>query len=315
VIVSPAAAAANNGTWHTAARWSRLLRGHCRTAIVERWNGEAHDVLIALHARRSARSIQRHAAERPDAPRIVVLTGTDLYRDIAVDADAQASLAVATRLVVLQERGPDALPAELRAKCVVVVQSAVALKPLPKGDRSLLALMVGHLRDEKDPLTFMRAAKRLQARRDIRFEHIGAALDATLGNAAQATMRDCPRYRWREGLPREQVRQRMRRAHVLVHTSRIEGGAQVIIEAIQAGTPVIASRIAGNLGLLGADHPALFDVGDDAALAALVERARDEPAFLRWLEHHARTRAPLFAPAAERAALLHLLQSVLEPAR
>ena len=315
VIVSPALAAANNGNWHTAARWSRLLRRHCRTEIVLHWQRQAHDLLIALHARRSAESIAAHAAALPDTPRIVVLTGTDLYRDIRSDASAQRSLELATRLVVLQSCGADELAPRLREKTAVVVQSATPLRPVAKSSRRLLAVMVGHLRDEKDPLAFMRAAGRLRARDDIRFEHIGDALDPALGEAARRTMRETPHYVWRGALARAAARQRMRRAHVLVHASRIEGGAQVIIEAVQAGTPVIASRIPGNLGLLGRDWPATFDVGDDAALAALLERARDEPAFLQRLQDHARAIAPRFSPDAERAALLHLVHSTLETSR
>lgn len=315
VIVSPALAAANNGNWHTAARWARLLRGHCRTEIVARWQRQPHHLLIALHARRSAASIAAHAQALPAMPRIVVLTGTDLYRDIRIDADAQRSLELATRLVVLQELGLDELTPEQRRRTAVIVQSATPLKPLVKTHSRLLATMVGHLRDEKDPLTFMRAARRLGRRTDVRFEHIGDALDASLGEAARATMREASSYVWRGGLSRAATRQRMRRAHVLVHASKMEGGAQAIIEAVQAGTPVIASRIPGNVGLLGRDWPALFEVGDDAGLAALVERARDEPAFLAALQDHAKALSPRFGPDAEAASLINLVRSTLESQR
>ena len=314
-IVSPALAEANNGNWHTAARWARMLAGHCRTEVALRWNGEPHELLIALHARRSADSIERHARQCPQVPRVVVLTGTDLYRDIRIDAAAQHSLVHATRLVVLQDQGPHELTPAMQAKCMVIVQSAAPLAPAAKPDDRLLAVMVGHLRDEKDPMTFMRAARRLAAREDIRFEHVGEALDPALGMAARETMRLNPRYRWLGGLSRGAARQRMKRAHVLVHASCMEGGAQVIAEAVQAGTPVIASRIAGNVGMLGRDWPGYFALGHDDELAALLERLRDEPAALAALNDHARRRAALFAPDAERAALLHLVQSLLEPAR
>lgn len=310
-IVSPALAAANNGNWHTAARWARLLRGHFDTAIALRWQGEPHALLLALHARRSAESIAAHAAACPDTPRVVVLTGTDLYRDIRIDPTAQRSLDLATRLVVLQDLGLDELTREQRARCDVIVQSAPPLAPATKPATFLRAAMVGHLRDEKDPLAFIDAARRLSHRTDIRFEHVGDALDPALGDAARRAAAELPHYRWLGALSRAQARQRMRRAHVLVHASKMEGGAQAIIEAVQAGTPVIASRIPGNLGLLGSDWPAQFDVGDSAALARLLERARDEPAFLRELEARARARSPRFAPDAERAALLHCAHSLL----
>jgi putative glycosyltransferase (TIGR04348 family) len=312
IIVSPALAEANTGNWHTAARWARLLRNHFRTRILLHWQGEPHDILIALHAGRSAASIAAHAQHLPATPRIVVLTGTDLYRDIHCDADARLSLELATRLVVLNDQGPQALSEAHRAKCDVVLQSATALRPAAKPAQRLHAVMAGHLRIEKDPLTFLRCAERLAARADIRFEHIGAVLEATLGDAVRATAERCPHYAWRGELTRTQTRQRILRAHVLVNTSAMEGGAQVVIEAITSGTPVIVSRIAGHVGLVGADWPALFEAGDDAGLAALVERARDEPAFLRRLHDHARAVAPRFTPEAETAALLHSIHSALE---
>ena len=311
LIVSPALADANNGNWHTASRWSRMLRGHCDTTISRAWSGERVDALIALHARRSAPSIDAFARTCPGRPLIVVLTGTDLYRDIRDDADAQRSLRQATRLVVLQERGLDELPDEARAKAVVIYQSAPALRPVAPPAHRLRVVQVGHLRDEKDPLTFMRAAARLKARRDLRFEHIGAALDLALGAAAQRTQHECPTYRWLGALPRSQARQHIRRAQLLVSTSRMEGGAQVILEAARSGTAVLASRIGGNLGMLGADHPGTFDLGDDAGLAALIERARGEPAFLAALRAATVARAALFDPAEERRRLLDLITTCL----
>ena len=107
------------------------------------------------------------------------------------------------------------------------------------------------------------------------------------------------------------MRRRIQTAHLLVHASRMEGGAHVVIEALRSGTPVIASRIDGNLGLLGDDWPAVFEVGDDAALARLIARARDEPAMLEDLRRRALARAPAFAPEAERAALLAIVGPLL----
>lgn len=315
--MTPALAAANNGNWHTAARWSRMLRSHYEARLLAHWHGPGDspgDALVALHARRSAASIDAWARLRPGSPLIVVLTGTDLYRDIRSDADAQRSLQQATRLIVLQDQGLQELPAALRPKCEVVFQSAPALRPATRATARLTAVMAGHLRAEKDPLTFMRAAQRLAGRRDLRLEHIGSALDETLGQAALDTAASLPNYRWLGGLPRAATRQRIRRAHVLVNASLMEGGAQVVIEAVQSGTAVIASRIGGHTGLLGASHPGFFEVGDDAALARLLQRARDEPAFLQSLLDHGRSRAVLFSPDAERGRLLHLLRTELQPA-
>lgn len=316
VIVSPALAAANTGNWHTADRWSRMLvRSDYRVDVAARWRGPAEDgeadALVALHARRSAASIDAFARAHPQRGLVVVLTGTDLYRDIASDADAQRSLVQATHLVVLQEQGVHALPERWRAKARVIFQSAEPLAPATKNSEALDVVMAGHLRTEKDPLAFMRAAALLARREDLRFEHIGDALDPALGVAARELEREHPRYRWRGGLPRSTTRERIRRAHLLVNASRMEGGAQVVIEAVQGATAVLASRIGGHVGLLGAEHPGLFEPGDAQALARLIERARDEPGFLHALVEHGATRAHRFAPDAERSALLHLLRDAL----
>lgn len=303
VIVTPALADANNGNWQTARRWARMLEPAYRVRIALQWAGGDEALMIALHARRSAASIAAWRAAHPQRPLLVVLTGTDLYRDIETDAAAKHSLAVADRLVVLNELGAQQLPAALRPRCRVVLQSAAERRALPKTQRHLRALMVGHLRDVKDPGTYFEAARRLARRADILFDHVGAALDPALGAQASALAASDARYRWLGALPHAETRRRIQAAHVLVHASRIEGGAHVVIEAIRSATPVLASRIAGNVGLLGADYAALFEAGDAAALATLLARARDDPDMLAGLQRQIARRAPLFAPAAERAAL------------
>ena len=120
-----------------------------------------------------------------------------------------------------------------------------------------------------------------------------------------------PRYRWLGGLPRAVTRQRIKRAHVLVNCSEMEGGAHVILEAVQSGTPVLASRISGNVGMLGADYAGYFPVGDAAALAALVRRCAAEPEFLALLQSQCKRRAPLFAPDAEQRHVLNLVLSAI----
>ena len=269
--------------------------------------------MIALHARRSAASIAAWREAGAHRPLVVALTGTDLYRDIDSDAAAHRSLDLADALIVLNTLGPDRLSAAWRAKAHVVLQSCAARQPLPRPRSFVRALMVGHLRDEKDPLCFVRAARRLAHRADLRFDHIGAALDPALGEAVQRAQAELPHYRWLGAMPHGQVRRRIASAHVLVHASRIEGGAHVVIEALRSGTPVVASRIDGNVGLLGTDWPALFEPGDDAGLAALLQRARDDGDMLAELQRRADLRVPLFTPEAEAAALKTMVAALLEP--
>jgi hypothetical protein len=170
--------------------------------------------------------------------------------------------------------------------------------------------MVGHLRDEKSPQTLFEAARILKDSPDILIDHIGESLDASLGSQARATAAACPGYRWLGGLSHETTRRHIQRAHLLVHTSRMEGGAHVIMEAVCSGTPV--SRIAGNVGML-VKTPRLAH-GDQGCLL----RCREDPAALApntlyaKLEDRCARRVPLFAPETERAALTRLVHDLLK---
>lgn len=311
MIVTPALADANNGNWQTARRWARMLAGAYRVALVDRWAGSGAELMIALHARRSAGSIAAWRAARPDGPLLVVLTGTDLYRDIDADPDARRSLDAADALVALNALGPARLAPVHRAKCRIVLQSCSARRPLAKSPRQLRALMVGHLRAEKDPDTYLEAVRRLAGRPDILLDHVGGALDPAIGARAAALAASLPTYRWLGARPHAEVRRRVQAAHVLVHASRMEGGAHVVIEAVRSGTPVIGSRIDGNAGLLGEDYGGWFPVGDAGALAAMLVRARDDPAWLAALRTQCDARAPDFSPDAEAASLRAIVAGLL----
>jgi putative glycosyltransferase (TIGR04348 family) len=319
VIVSPALADANNGNWQTARRWQHLLAPHT-VRIVRQWPDEAPDalsrqdeVMLALHARRSADSVQAWHAQHGQRGLGLTLTGTDLYRDIAHDPQAQGSLALAKSLVVLQGLGAQALPPQLHTKTRVIYPSTGMRQTLAKTTRHLRVVMVGHLREEKDPLTLMAAARLLTPDCGILVDHIGAALEPALGQAALATQAQCPHYRWLGGLSHRPTLQRIQRAHLLVHTSRLEGGAHVLMEAMCSGTPVLASRIDGNLGLLGEDYAGLFEAGNAHELADLLLRCRadqNQNSLMAHLGHQCAWRTPLFEPQAERAALHRWVQDL-----
>jgi glycosyltransferase involved in cell wall biosynthesis len=81
----------------------------------------------------------------------------------------------------------------------------------------------------------------------------------------------------------------------------------VISEAIVAGLPVIASRIPGNVGLLGEDYAGYFSTGQTQELACLMERAESDTEFLAVLKSHCERRAHLFRPERELAAWKDLI--------
>lgn len=306
-LVTPFLPAARNGNAHTAARWRRFLRGggH-RVEMMKEWDGRPAAAMVALHARRTHAAMARFAASFPERPLLLVLTGTDLYRDIRFDADARDSLRLAHRLVVLQEKAVDELPPVYRTKTRVIYQSAPTLKPVTKAARSFDVCVVAHLRDEKDPFRAAFATALLPLASRVRVIHVGGPLQE--GIEARARALASPRWHWLGALPHGLTRRRIARAHLLVISSRMEGGANVICEAVAAATPVLASRIPGNVGMLGEDYAGYFPLGDEAALAALLWRAESDAAFLALLQSQCAARAHLFTPEREASAVCALLE-------
>ncbi len=308
-LITPAPKQSRAGNQMTARRWAHLLRelGH-EVRVARDYRDESADLMIALHAWRSAASIARFRAQHPQAPLVVALTGTDIYRYAASDAATTLrSLDLADTLVGLHDLVSEAIPRECRRKLVVIHQSATALPRRAPLQRRFEVLVIGHLREEKDPLRAAAAARHLPANSRIGIVHLGGAYDREWAERAQREMAENPRYSWRGDVPGHTVRRALARAPLLVLSSIMEGGANVVSEAVIAGVPVLASAIPGSIGLLGRDYPGYFPVGDTAGLARLMRRAEEEPAFRALLERHCAKRAPLFAPAREKEAWRGLL--------
>lgn len=264
--------------------------------------------MIALHARRSAQSIEAFATCFPHRPLTVVLTGTDLYRDIRTDEQAKRSLVLASRLIVLQQEGLLELPPAMKSKATVIYQSARPLKPGRRSSRFFDLALVGHQRSEKDPLTAVRALLRLSGDLPVRLFHVGAALDIRLAAEVAALGAKDRRYYWLGALPQADTRQRIKQCRLLLLPSLMEGGANVLIEAVTSGVPVLGSDIAGNRGMLGADYPGWFPAGDDVRLAELILAAMHDPEYYAALSRLCAERVSLFSPAHECAAVCSLLE-------
>ncbi|MBA2352351.1 MAG: TIGR04348 family glycosyltransferase [Burkholderiales bacterium] len=308
VLITPAGARSRLGNRATANRWAGFLReaGH-RVAVQTCWDRRTADLMIALHARKSHASISEFAMAFPERALVVVLTGTDLYRDIRTDEKARQSLRLATRLIVLQDQGGRELTPALRDKTRIIYQSTrpiTAPKPL---QRSFEICVSGHLREEKDPFRAALALRYLTDESRILVTHIGGALSASFADEAKQFMRSEPRYRWLGELPHWAARRILARARVLVISSRMEGGANVVTEALTARVPVIASRIPGNIGMLGSHYAGYFPLEDARALATLLERVEFDAGFYRLLQKQGSARRSLVTPARERAALKRLI--------
>ncbi len=311
-MACPAPPHSRKGNRVTALRWARILRslGH-RLTIDREYEGTTCDLCVALHARRSHQTVIHYRRLYPAGPLVVALTGTDLYRDIRTSRRAQDSLEQADRLVILQPKGRQELPRRLRGKVRVVYQSAEPTQVLPlKNRHSFEVCVLGHLRQEKDPVRTALALRLLSADSGIRVVHAGEALDPALAKRARALARQDPRYRWIGEVPRWQARRLLARSRLLVLSSRMEGGANVISEALVDGVPVLASRIPGSEGMLGDRYPGFFPVGDTRALAELLHRAASDPDFYDRLKKWCDRLAPRFEPAREREAWKRLLREL-----
>ena len=284
-IVTPAAPGSRQGNRVTAQRWARLLRqrGH-QVVITCRYRGEPLDAMIALHARKSAGSVRDFRKLHPTKRLVVTLTGTDLYQDLPHSAAAQKSLEIADHLIVLNKIAPQRLPIRLRRKCLVLIQSAepTAVKKRPPAN-DFVCVVPAHLRSVKDPFRAAMAARGLPTESRCRVLQIGKALSQRFAERALAEMQRNRRYEWQRERSRSFCRQKMAQSQLIVVSSRLEGGPNSISEAIVDGIPILATRIDGCVGILGDQHPGLFDVGNTQQLRDLMWRAESDHKFLHSL--------------------------------
>lgn len=348
LLVTPTAAPGVPGNRVTADRWGAFLRelGHeveVRTAREAEAGSTAGssgspparpDVLVALHARKSGEAALRFDRERRRADGggalVVALTGTDLYRDLQdPDSPAWEPVRRADRLVVLQERGPEALPEEHRSKTRVIYQSVPELWEDDDGgcgrgsgfglDRStsertgpLRVCVLAHLRPVKDPLLAAEASRLLPEATRLRIDHFGSAYSGEMADRARAESRAGSAYRWHGEVPRPEGLRELAASDLLLLTSRLEGAGNAASEAITARVPVLCTRVPGLVGMVGEGYPGLFEVGDAPGLARLLQRAADEPDYLALLGEAIEARRPLLDPARERQGWADLLRE-LEP--
>ncbi len=322
-IVTPAPPNSRYGNRITALRWVKILRRLGNSvSVLQKYDGKPRDLLIALHARRSYPSIIKFRRQNPQGQIIVALTGTDLYRDLRRNRSTQKSLEIANRIVVLQPKAIEELLPAWRAKARVIYQSVETLPARAsktKANKAYLndrsngsfdVCVIGHLRAVKDPFRAALAARSLPRSSRVRILQMGSAMTDAMAVQARKEMRANPRFEWLGELPRSQVRRILAKSRLSVVASRIEGGANVVSEAITASVPILASRIDGNVGILGADYPGLFDVGDTQQLARLLARAETDREYLAELRDRCKQLAPLFDPTREEQAWADLISKL-----
>ena len=316
LLINPARVQTQTGNHTTAERWAQLLgqSGH-QVEVAHEWPGSSQinhwDLLIALHARKSFPTIERFHRAYPAVPVIVALTGTDVYQDIENSAEAKQSLEIAARMVVLQPQAVDALPERFRGRCRVIYQSAqpAGLPERPAGNVFRVCVLA-HLRAVKDPLRAAYATRDLPTDSRVQVMHAGGVLDADLAREAEAEQERNPRYVWLGDIPHERALCLLAGSHLLALTSVLEGGANVVSEAIAAGVPVLSTLIPGSIGILGPDYPGYFPARDTHALRLSMQRAETDSAFYGELMRRIGDLKPLVEPQRERESWHALLAEV-----
>ncbi|MDR9436157.1 MAG: selenoneine biosynthesis selenosugar synthase SenB [Thiohalophilus sp.] len=312
ILVTPAPPKSRAGNRATAARWAAILTslGH-RVEITTDFSGQDADLMIALHAWRSATPIQQFAEAFPWRPLIVAITGTDAYRFIHTHPDTTLqSIRLASHLVGLHNLIGNTLPPDMRDKMHVIYQSATPITKRQPYKRYFHVSVMGHLREEKDPLRPALAARHLPASSRIKVHQYGKAHSDEWAEQARAEMQTNPRYTWHDEIAHHRIRQVYQRTNLLVLPSRMEGGANVISEAVVAGVPVIASDIEGSIGLLGEDYPGYYPVENEQALADRLQKAETDSTFYKELEQACIAKQPLFTPENESRGWRNLLSKL-----
>ena len=308
-IVTPAAPNSLKGNRITALRWARILRGLGHTVrILTEYHRQRTDLLIVLHAWKSYASIEKFKKQHPDFPLVIALAGTDLYRDIRKKTQVINGLNWAKRLIVLQPLGIEEIPSYLHSRTRVIYQSnTVKFFSGSKNTGKFRVCIIGHLRAVKDPLRTALAVRMLPSHSTIEITHIGAALDEQMESIARAEVKSNPRYSWIGEISRSKALRILAGSKLLIHTSQMEGGANVISESISLGVPVISTEIPGSVGLLGSGYPGYFETGNTKELAKLLEKAERDKSFYKALCDYCTALQPLFNLDREKEAWENLL--------
>lgn len=275
------------------------------------WSGKETDLLIALHAYRSHESIVRFKKQYSDRPIILVLTGTDLYRDMATHEEVFLSMELADVIVVLQSSALEAIPPRFRHKAQVIYQSVQVGKTKKFVASDFQVAVIGHLREEKDPFCIARSLFLMPSDSQIHVLHLGKAMNTQMELTARDYNKKLNRYRWIGEVSHDDALTFLSESQLMVISSRMEGGAHVVSEAIALGIPVIASDIPGNRGLLGDDYLGYYPVADEAALAHLLYQAETNPELFSLLKKHIDRRKSLVSPERERQSIQQLINKLI----
>ena len=298
----------------TAERTELILRkaGYDVQMEAESYQGADASCLIALNARRSAGVVAEFDLLHPGRQVIVIITGSDInHAEMEDEGSAtRRTMARADALVVLHEADMEVLPGGLREKATCIFPSVrlpgSALHDPAPGD-VFEVIMAGNLRAVKNPQLAVEVAALLPDDSPIFINSYGDASEELAVEMTHASA-EVRHFNWCGKLDHATLMEKMARAHILLNTSILEGGANAICEAVTMGLPVIATDIRGNVGMLGEDYPGLFPCGDAQAAAGLLRRCATDASFYEELKRRVKQRASLFDFATESSAWVDLIR-------
>ena len=319
-IFSLATPETRSGNWVTASRWQRSLRsaGH-RVAILHEV-GQVDDcdaeILIGLHARRSGPALLHFKKLYPERKTIVALSGTDIYRDLSPTRKRQSATAIKSlntcdQIVLLQPLMAKRMQPVWRSKSTVVMMDEVKRR-VPKRNvgKVLQACVVGHLRSEKDPFRAAMAVRDFPQDLSVVVKHVGGARTDSFRQRASLESKRNANWNWLGSVEYREAQSLMRSSDLLVNTSRSEGAPNVLFEAIGHRLPIIASKIDGHVGVLGADYRGYFKTGDTSGLQRLLVRCAKDVGFYQQLLSSMDALAKKYRPGSELKSLLNAVEKV-----
>ena len=272
------------------------------------FDGESADVLISLHSYKGTQAVDDFRRQFPGGKVIVLITGTDLYVDLP-EGRGISTLEKADVIVLPYEEARGEILKDFEDKLYVVPSSLTIpeIEATPQSDQFVITI-VGHLRPVKRPFLTIEAVAAHPEWGNIEVRQLGEALDEKSADTACDWEEKDTRYQWLGALPREESLAICAGSSLTVNSSRSEAAANAVLEAMTLGVPILASRIEGNIGLLGVDYPGYFE--GNFLEPKLAEVITGEYDLSEWVTH-AKKRLPIFSRESERSAWDELLNSSL----
>ncbi|MET0290430.1 MAG: glycosyltransferase [Pseudoxanthomonas sp.] len=271
-------------------RYAALLRNgrfdlvHAFSLTAELWTLIAS--LLCLSRPKRVASVRGLYAEMPGwfwrIKRVLLRTSAAVISNSAAGAESASARSGVPRSRIDVVPNGIVIPDEVDLAARQRTRDALAVS-----QERVVALYVGRLVQAKNVPCLLRALARLPATQRPQLLLAGdGPLRASLQQQAQALALAADVRFLGE---RDDTLALMQAADFTVLPSHSEGMSNVVMEAMAAGCPVIASHVGGNPELIESGHDgALFDTDDDAMLAQLIQRFTADAGLRQRLGRQAR---------------------------